>query len=100
MIAPRPMEGIERLSHSNTKIAYPMAVGLPVAASPVPSYLDSPAVICRSEEEWYRELTYLINDMSRRKEIGESGRQFIREHYSLEHLGKIYKNMILQSLKG
>lgn len=98
MIAPRPMEGIEHLSHSNTKIAYPMSVGLPVVASPVPSYLDSPAVICRTEEEWYVELKKLISDSEYRKKLGEESRQFMLDNYSMSHIGQIYIDMIKDHL--
>lgn len=94
MIAPRTMDGIENLSHSNTKIAYPMAVGLPVVASPVPSYLDSPAVICKTEEEWYQALEALIVDVSYRKKLGQDSRDFMKQNYALEEIGKIYVDMI------
>lgn len=94
MIAPRPMEDIEKLSHSNTKIAYPMAFGIPVVASPVPSYMDSPAFICNTEEEWYNTLEKLINSVELRKEAGEVGRNFIWENYSLSHIGQLYYNII------
>lgn len=94
MIAPRSMEGIGQLSHSNTKIAYPMSLGIPVVASPVPSYLDSPAVICRTEDEWYQALEKLIVDENYRAELGVVGREFMWEHYSMNHIGQNYVDMI------
>lgn len=94
MIAPRPMEGIEGLSHSNTKIAYPMSIGLPVVASPVPSYLDSPAVICRTDEEWYNALERLITDVEYRSNLSKEGIDFMWENYSMNHIGPIYVDMI------
>lgn len=98
MIAPRSMDGIEQLSHSNTKIAYPMSLGLPVVASPVPSYLDSPAVICGTPEEWYRALEKLITDENYRSELGVEGRRFMWGNYSMNHIGQIYEDMIQDRL--
>ena len=99
MIAPRPMEGIENLSHSNTKIAYPMSVGLPVVASPVPSYLDSPAILCKSEDEWYAEVEKLILNSEYRECIGKQSKEFIKNNYALSHLGKDYLEKIKQCIK-
>ena len=90
MIAPRPMTGIEKLPHSNTKIAYPMSLGLPVVASPISSYLDSPAIICRNNEEWYENIKNLILNVDLRKEVGEKSRLYIKENYSRNVIGEKY----------
>lgn len=97
MIAPRPMEGIEKLAHSFTKVAYPLAVGLPAVANPVPSYVDTPVVLCRNDEEWYQTLTRLITDAGERERIGRQGRDYVKAHYSLQVIGEKYR-AILQRL--
>lgn len=94
MIAPRPMEGIEKLAHTLSKIAHPMAVGLPVVANPVPSYVGSPAVLCSDNREWKSALVKLIKDKNERERIGTISREYIRQHYSQESICKQYVNLI------
>ena len=65
-----------------------MSVGLPVVASPIPSY---EAVIqhgingflARSERDWATCLTAL-RDPVRRREMGLAARAFVSEKYSME----------------
>lgn len=94
MIAPRPMEGIENRAHSFTKAAYPLAVGLPTVASPMPSYRDTPVILCTTEIEWYRELSELIRNTDKRKRLGAAGRTFVKEHYSMDTIGKRYLDIL------
>lgn len=94
MIAPRPMEGIENRAHSFTKAAYPLAVGLPTVASPMPSYRNTPVILCSTETEWYRELSELIRNTEKRKRLGDVGRAYVREHYSIETIGKRYLDIL------
>lgn len=99
MIAPRPMSETGMNAHSFTKAAYPLAAGLPTVASPMPSYKDSPVILCDTEEEWYAVLTELMEDVSKRQQLGNEGREFVREHYSVEAIGSRYY-AIWQELKG
>lgn len=99
MIAPRPMEGIEQLAHSFTKVAYPLAVGLPAVASPVPSYIDTPVILCRSDEEWMEALTRLIIDAEERKRVGKQGREYVKKNFSLQKIGEEYRR-IFNDLTG
>lgn len=94
MIAPRPMEGIEKLAHSFTKVAYPLAVGLPAVASPVPSYVDTPVILCRNEEEWMAELVKLAQSVEERSHVGTLGREYVRQHYSLQVVGEEYRRIL------
>lgn len=94
MIAPRPMEGIEKLAHSFTKVAYPLAVGLPAVASPVPSYVGTPVILCRNEEEWEQALTRLITDAKERERVGKLGREYVQANYSLQVIGTRYQSII------
>ena len=94
MIAPRPMEGIEKLAHSFTKVAYPLAVGLPAVANPVPSYVDTPVILCRNDEEWLQTLTKLITDAEEREKNGKLGRKYVHDHYSLQVIGEKYRTIV------
>lgn len=90
MIAPRPMEGIEKRSHSFTKVAYPLAVGLPAVASPMPSYLGTPVIICNTENEWYIALKDLITNTEKRTKNGLEGQKYVYDIFSVEVIGKEY----------
>ena len=92
-IAPRKTDGIELLSHSFTKVALTGAIGLPTVASPVPSYLGSPVVICQEEEQWYAELSKLIESYELREKKGTELRDFILQNYSLRVIGEQYRKL-------
>lgn len=94
MLAPRPMEGIEKRSHSFTKASYPLAVGLPTVASPLPSYYDTPVILCYNEEEWYEKVKELIQDASLRQKLGDEGVDFIYDNYSMNAIGKKYIDVL------
>lgn len=96
MVAPRPMEGIEKRAHSFTKAAYPLAVGLPTVASPMPSYIGTPVILCNTEDEWYDTLKGLIENVEKRNEIGKNGQQYVYENYSIEVIGARYINLVKQ----
>lgn len=100
MIAPRPMDNIERSSHSVSKIALPMAVGIPAIASPVPSYYQTPAILCNNADEWKMSLENLIINFSTRKQIAEKGHKYVMENLTLEIIGKKYKELINVALKN
>ena len=98
MIAPRPMEGIEKLAHSVSKIAYPLSVGLPVIASPVPSYLETPVIICNDSQGWKDAFRKLILNPDYRQELGTQGRQYVYNLLSLDVIGMRYKKSIEELL--
>jgi glycosyltransferase involved in cell wall biosynthesis len=93
-IAPRPLEGIGKRSNSLTRIALPMSIGLPVVASPVPSYQTSPAILCRDENEWEVALGKLIDHVEERSLYKEKGLRFIEENLSMEVIGNKYMEII------
>lgn len=97
MIAPRAMEKEENKSHSFSKVAYPLAVGLPAVASPMPSYIGSPVILCQNQQEWRETLAGLIAEEGKRQEIGDAGREYVREHYSIEAVGGRYLELILRA---
>lgn len=94
MIAPRPMQGIEKLQHTLTKIATPMAIGLPVVASPVPSYIGTPAILCYNEGEWYDALLRLIVDVDERRRVGNESREYVRKYLATDVIVKEYLSVI------
>lgn len=81
-IAPRDLSNSYNLGHSFTKIGYPLAVGIPVIASRVPSYENSPALLCSGPEEWKTNLEKLLSDKNLRQELGEKGIAYCLENYS------------------
>ena len=89
-IAPRDLRLEYNLGHAFTKVGYPMSVGIPVAASPVPSYLGSPALFCSSPQEWYAGLKNLINDPDERARLGAAGKEYALNNFSLSHVGREY----------
>ena len=91
-IAPRDLRNSYNLGHSFTKPAYPMAVGLPVVASPVPSYLNREVLICKTDSEWYRTLKSLIKQVELRTYFGEKGRNFVKANFNEEKIKSDYIN--------
>ncbi|MDW3192759.1 MAG: glycosyltransferase [Cytophagales bacterium] len=92
-IAPRDLTDTYNLGHSFTKIGVAMAAGIPVVASPVPSYLDSPAICCSSKEEWIRAITKLYTDRTFRESLIVRGKKYCSDHYSLESVQSDYLNL-------
>lgn len=94
-IAPRKMEGIDKLSHSFTKVALTGAVGLPTVASPIPSYINTPVALCYNEQEWRETLSFLVQSPQLRQLEGGKLRDYIRENYSINVIGEQYKEIFL-----
>ena len=92
-ISPRNLSRQYNLGHSFTRIGYPMAVGLPVVASPVPSYQGSPAILCNDPKEWRENLENLIKSYELRKELAERGKKFVREKFSEDKIIEKYENL-------
>lgn len=89
-IAPRDLSNSYNWGHTFTKVAYPMAVGLPAVASPVPSYLNRGVLICNNQSEWYDVLQKLISSADLRKEYGLAGKKIVKENFSIEVIGRKY----------
>jgi glycosyltransferase involved in cell wall biosynthesis len=80
--APRDLSDSYNLGHSFTKIGVAMAVGLPVIASPVPSYRDSPAILCDSKETWDAALARLFREHTLLNKLSKEGRRYVQKYYS------------------
>lgn len=89
-IAPRKLDNSYDFGHSFTKIGYPMSVGLPVVASPVPSYQGSPALLASNDKEWLQHLGLLTEDAAEYQRLSQAGMSFVRDNYSLQRIGKMY----------
>lgn len=98
-ISPRDLTNNYNLGHSFTKAAYPLAVGIPVVASPVPSYYNRHVIICETEDEWYSSLENLIKNHHLRTYYGEQGREFVRNFFSISTIGKKYIDIFNMVLK-
>jgi len=81
-INPRDISRKYNLGHSFTKIGYPMALGLPVVASPISSYKNSPAMLCSDLQEWENALVKLISNHDLRNKLAIKGQNFVKENFS------------------
>ncbi len=98
-ISPRDLSNIYNLGHSFTKIGVAMAVGLPVIASPIPSYAGSPAVLCHNAAEWETNLARMFVDHDWLRSLGREGRDFVRTDYSPQKIREKYKLFFDELLK-
>lgn len=101
-IAPRDLTDPYNLGHSFTKIGIAMAAGIPVVASPLPSYEPSPALCCSSDEDWVEALKSLHSDLELRNRLISEGRAYCKLHYNLDavktqYIG-LFKNLLNQQL--
>lgn len=94
-LSPRDLEDPYNRGHSFTKIGYPMAAGIPVVASPIDSYKNSPAILCTTKEEWESELEKLIVDHEYREELSIKGVAYCKR-YLMKTLGKKYETFLSQ----
>ncbi len=92
-VAPRDLNQSYNLGHSFTKIGYPMSIGIPVIASKIPSYADSPAILCENETDWYTHLESLLTDRKKRASIGEDGIAYCRKYFSQSVITKKYMRL-------
>jgi glycosyltransferase involved in cell wall biosynthesis len=72
-----------------------MAVGVPFVVSPVGACQDiaesnQTHFVARNEQEWYEHLSRLLSDEALRQRMGEAGRRYAVQHYSIEaHVQKL-----------
>lgn len=97
-IAPRSMKEIENASNSIMKVAMPMAVGLPVAASPVPSYKGLPIILCENHQQWLSELESLVESEQYRADIGIKGKKYVENNITTDRIADRYRKVIEQVL--
>lgn len=93
-IAPRLLTEEAKLQHSILRVTLPMAVGLPVVASPVPSYNDTPAIICHKEDEWIDSITALAKDEDYRDKMGQTCKDYATNAVSISVTTGKYLDLI------
>ncbi len=91
-ISSRNMNWSYNLTHSFLKIGHPMSIGIPVVASPIPSYLKSPAVLCHDNACWLNKIKELIEDYNLRNIIGKKGIEYCKNHFSEKIVMNKYLN--------
>jgi|GEM_PF-5782721 len=89
-IAPRQLNHPYKFHHTFSKIGLPMAVGLPVMASAVPSYLASPALICRTDKDWQETLDAVYMGRVDFYGISQEGSEFCRQEFSWDRVRRYY----------
>lgn len=98
-IAPRDLNDNYNLAHSFTKIGVAMAVGLPVIASPVPSYLNSPAILCKNNQDWKKGLMKLFSNYTLLTELSKKGIDYVEKKYSIPVIKSKYINFFNELIK-
>jgi glycosyltransferase involved in cell wall biosynthesis len=80
-----------------------MAVGIPFVAAPVGAMADiGEAGIthlqARTSDEWLRALEILLSDPQRRKDMGDSGRKHVLDHYALSEQADKLANALHEAM--
>jgi len=101
-VAPRDLTEPYNLGHSFTKVGIAMAAGIPVVASPIPSYQDSPALCPLSDEEWGKALARLHSDIKFRSTLISEGKAYCMCYYGIASVKPryvdLFKNLLNQSI--
>ncbi len=104
-IIPWPKIGkAERIKSANRPVLF-MSLGLPVIASPVPSYRQlvrqgETGFIARKSAEWQECIELLRDDPARRRAVGEAARGEVRDRYSRQRQGELYRDILTGILNG
>lgn len=93
-IAPRQFDMAYKYNHTFTKIGAPMAIGLPIIASPMPSYLKSPALICNNRDEWSCIFDKLYKGYIDLQDLSQKGRTYCRSEFSWKQVREYYTDLI------
>lgn len=89
-IAPRRFDQPYKFHHTFTKIGLPMAVGLPVIASPMPSYKAAPAIFCSTDKEWQVALEHLYKGQLDLQGLSVRGREYCQQEFSWDRVRQYY----------
>jgi len=90
-LAPRDMNDHYNLGHSFTKIGLPMSVGIPVIASPIPAYQQSPAILIDTfDTQWDNAIENLINNSYDYRNLSLAGIAFCKKNFSVATTRKKY----------
>ena len=100
-IIPWAKIGLDQKVKSVNRLVMFMALGLPVIASPIPSYLKiirhgENGFIAKTSSEWMDYIIFLRDNPEKRKEIGENARADVLHRFSKEKQGEVYLNIFEQ----
>lgn len=96
-IAPRVLDQAYKYHHTFSKIGLPMACGLPVIASPVPAYRNSPAILCNTMQDWQTAFDNLYTGNIDLVNLSQRGKEYCRKEFSWERV-RTYYSELFQSL--
>jgi glycosyltransferase involved in cell wall biosynthesis len=81
-------------SKSNLKWLEYGALKVPMIGSPVEPYLQTNAILAKSEEDWINALELLIQDSNKRHKLGEEAYNLIKENFNVEKIAENYLNIL------
>lgn len=86
------------------KLIQYMAVGIPMACSPVGANKDIVidgynGFLAESEKEWFGAIQKLIDDKELREELGRKGRETVENKYSLKIMAPLFEDVINRTYK-
>lgn len=98
-LSPRDMSDTYNLGHSFTKIGLPMSLGIPVIASPLPAYQNSPALLIDSlDDKWTRAILHLVTNKEFYQEKSKAGVRFCQNNFSPEVTHRKYADFFSRAL--
>lgn len=98
-LSPRDTSDTYNLGHSFTKIGLPMSLGIPVVASPLPAYQNSPAVLIESlDDNWTQAILHLVTDTAFYQKKSNEGIRFCRDNFSPEVTYKKYTDFFSRTI--
>jgi hypothetical protein len=82
------------LSKSANRVLQSMALGVPVLASPIPSYKETivngiNGFLCENENDWIENLVCLT-DETRRRQMSQTAYEYVSQRFSLAEIGPIW----------
>ncbi len=85
------------------KLIQYMACGLPVVASPVGVNTDlvqsDIGLLANSQAEWVTALEMLLKNTTLRRQLGQTGRQRVEEHYCIQKTAPCLANLFIQIIQ-
>lgn len=99
-LAPRDLSDAYNLGHSFTKIGVAMAAGIPVIASPIPSYKGSPAIICHTQKEWRTVLQSLFDNTLDLENLQLTSRRYCHENFDIHKVVQAYRCLFEQVMRN
>jgi hypothetical protein len=95
-LAPRDLNDPYNLGHSFTKVGIALAAQMPVVASPIPSYLEAPILICKSNDEWFVTLNELLNNKIEIEVLGLIGKDYCFRYFCMDEVRNVYLTFFSQ----